>query len=98
MAWAQPLQQVFGIEVDACRRCGGRPKVMASIEEHATINRILGHPGCAPRLSIWATQAVGGQRLAPQLMPESPDLIRQLADTQRSKVLSPLYFSAKSHT
>jgi hypothetical protein len=34
------------IDVEVCRRCGGKLKVIASIEESATIERILGHLGC----------------------------------------------------
>jgi hypothetical protein len=43
MAWARRLKRVFGIEIELCARCGGRLKVIASIEEPALIERILAH-------------------------------------------------------
>jgi hypothetical protein len=36
---------VFAIDVETCRQCGGRLRVIASIEEPAVIERILGHLG-----------------------------------------------------
>jgi hypothetical protein len=41
MSWAQRLQRVFGIEIEACARCSGRLKVIASIEDPAVIAHIL---------------------------------------------------------
>jgi hypothetical protein len=43
MNWARRLQRVFGIEIEQCVRCGGRLKVIASIEEPELIERILAH-------------------------------------------------------
>jgi hypothetical protein len=43
MNWARRLQRVFGIEIEQCARCGGRLKVIASIEEPQLIERILAH-------------------------------------------------------
>jgi hypothetical protein len=43
MNWARRLQRVFGIEIEQCARCGGRIKVVASIEEPELIERILTH-------------------------------------------------------
>ena len=43
MTWARRLRRVFGIEIEQCRRCGGRLKVIASIEEPELIERILAH-------------------------------------------------------
>jgi len=43
MTWARRLKRVFGIEIEQCVRCGGRLKVIASIEEPALIERILTH-------------------------------------------------------
>jgi hypothetical protein len=34
---------VFGIEIENCARCGGRLKVVASIEEPEVIRKILAH-------------------------------------------------------
>jgi hypothetical protein len=43
MHWAPRLKRVFGIEIEQCVRCGGRLRVIASIEEREVIERILGH-------------------------------------------------------
>jgi putative transposase len=43
MNWARRLKRVFGIEIEQCVRCGGRLKVLASIEEPELIERILAH-------------------------------------------------------
>jgi hypothetical protein len=33
----------FGIEIAGCARCGGEPKIIASIEEPQVIAKILSH-------------------------------------------------------
>ena len=43
MTWAQRLKRVFGVEINTCARCGGKLKVIASIEEPEVIGRILAH-------------------------------------------------------
>ena len=43
LTWARRLQRVFGIEIERCARCGGRLKVIASIEDPEVIARILAH-------------------------------------------------------
>lgn len=43
MSWAQRLKRVFGIDIEACARCGGKLKVIASIEEPQVSARILAH-------------------------------------------------------
>jgi len=43
MTWARRLKRVFGIQIEQCVRCGGRLKVLASIEEPELIERILAH-------------------------------------------------------
>jgi hypothetical protein len=45
LTWAQRLKRVFAIDIEVCRRCGGKLKVIASIEEPAVIERILEHLG-----------------------------------------------------
>jgi hypothetical protein len=45
LTWAQRLKRVFAIEIETCRRCGGRLRVIASIEDPAVIERILKHLG-----------------------------------------------------
>src|SRR5690606_31902022 len=37
LTWAQRLKRVFAIEIETCRRCGGRLRVIASIEAPTTI-------------------------------------------------------------
>ena len=43
MTWAQRLKRVFGIEIETCEQCGGKVRVIASIEDPAVIAKILGH-------------------------------------------------------
>ena len=45
MTWAQRLKRVFAIDIETCRHCGGRLRVIASIETPAVIERILVHLG-----------------------------------------------------
>jgi len=45
LSWAQRLERVFAIDIETCRHCGGRLRVIASIEQPALIERILGHLG-----------------------------------------------------
>ena len=42
-AQRQQLLRNLGVEIEACARCGGRLKVIASIEEPAVIAKILAH-------------------------------------------------------
>ena len=43
MSWAQSLKRVFGIEIETCEVCGGKVRVIASIEDPTVIGQILGH-------------------------------------------------------
>ena len=43
MSWARRLKRVFGIEIEGCARCGGKLKIIASIEEPEVIAKILSH-------------------------------------------------------
>ena len=43
MSWARRLKRVFGIEIEACARCGGKLAIIASIEQPEVIARILAH-------------------------------------------------------
>ena len=45
LTWAQRLKRVFAIEIETCKRCGGKLRVIASIEDPEVIERILGHLG-----------------------------------------------------
>ena len=44
LTWAQRLKRVFTIDIEVCRRCGGRLRVIASIEESVD----PAHPSRAP--------------------------------------------------
>ena len=43
MTWMQRLQRLFGIDIETCERCGGKVKVIASIEDPAVIAYTLKH-------------------------------------------------------
>ena len=43
MNWARRLQRVFAIDVETCERCGGKLRIIASIEDPAVIEKILAH-------------------------------------------------------
>jgi len=62
MTWAQRLKRVFAIDIERCRRCGGRLRVIASLEEPALIARLLAHleqqaPAAQPSHSPFASRA-----------------------------------------
>ena len=42
MNWTQRLKRVFKIDLETCGHCGGQVKVIACIEDKATINTIRG--------------------------------------------------------
>jgi len=64
MNWARRLKRVFGVEIEQCVRCGGRLKVIASIEEPELIERILAHR--RERGEEAAPMAALGARAPPQ--------------------------------
>ena len=41
MTWAQRLKRVFKMDVKICETCGGKMKVIASLEDPALIKRCL---------------------------------------------------------
>ena len=43
MSWARRLKRVFGVDIEACARCGGKLAVIAGIEEPEVIQKILAH-------------------------------------------------------
>lgn len=43
MTWMQRLKRVFNIDIETCERCGGKVRVIASIEDPAVIAHILKH-------------------------------------------------------
>ncbi len=57
MNWAGRLKRVFGMDIEVCSECGGKLKVISSIEGPEVIKKILTHLGlesgipepCSPR-------------------------------------------------
>ena len=45
MTWAQRLKRVFSIEIEKCEKCGGKARIIASIEDPGVIEKILKHLG-----------------------------------------------------
>jgi hypothetical protein len=43
--WADLLQRVFAVDVLACPNCGGRMRVIATIDDPWVVRRILTHLG-----------------------------------------------------
>jgi hypothetical protein len=43
MTWAQRLKRVFRLDIEQCERCGGKVKIIASVEDAAVVGRILAH-------------------------------------------------------
>lgn len=43
MTWGQRLKRVFKIDIEVCEHCGGKVKVIASIEDPLVIGQILCH-------------------------------------------------------
>jgi hypothetical protein len=43
MSWAQRLKRVFRIDIESGERCGGKVRIIASIEDAAVIGQILAH-------------------------------------------------------
>src|ERR1043166_8876834 len=45
VAWAALLERTFAIDVLACPECGGRLRLIATINDSSVIDKILGHLG-----------------------------------------------------
>ena len=43
MSWMQRLKRVFAIDIETCPECGGKLRVIASIEDPPLIAKIMGH-------------------------------------------------------
>ncbi len=43
MTWAQRLKRVFNIDIETCRTCGARVKIIACIDDPVVIEKILTH-------------------------------------------------------
>jgi hypothetical protein len=60
MSWARRLKRVFGVEIEACARCGGKLRVRASIEDPEVIARILAHLDMGSRWSFTVAAGAAG--------------------------------------
>jgi hypothetical protein len=61
VAWADLLRRVFALDVLACPDCGGRLRLLATIEERAVVEQILTHL----RLPVDLPRRTGGAPLRP---------------------------------
>ena len=43
MSWAIKLKHVFNIDIETCANCGGRVRILSSIESPKAIQAILKH-------------------------------------------------------
>ena len=50
-SWPELMRHTFGVDVLACARCGGRMRVVATIEDPVVIRRILTHLGLSTEAS-----------------------------------------------
>jgi hypothetical protein len=50
-SWAEPLRHTFAVDVLACPRCGGRMRVISTIEDPVVIRKILTHLGLPTEVS-----------------------------------------------
>jgi hypothetical protein len=48
LTWAALMRRVFALDVLACPRCGGRLRVIATVQDPAVVRAILAHLGLAP--------------------------------------------------
>jgi len=78
MSWAQRLKRVFRIEIEQCEHCGGKVRIIASIEDPALVGRILARPGCLRprpcalrecRPQAWMSRSAIARRFAQPLLP-----------------------------
>jgi hypothetical protein len=67
MTWAQRLKRVFAIEIETCRRCDGKLRGIASIEDPAVIGRILAH--LESRFETEPSRSPFGPRAPPEQSP-----------------------------
>ena len=47
-AWARLIAKVYQVDPLRCRRCGGKLQIVAYINDHFTIKKILDHLGLSP--------------------------------------------------
>lgn len=60
-SWAELLQRVFAVDVLACPRCGGRMRMIATLDDPAVVQHILTHLGIlggpGPPPGPWSSRA-----------------------------------------
>ena len=79
MTWMQRLKRVFNIDIEVCEHCGGKVKVIASIEDPKVIEQILKH------LKQKASKADAAKQH--ELPPErAPPLTASLFDPSQSRL------------
>jgi len=47
-SWARLISKVYHVDPLTCRECGGRLQIVAYINDHFTIKKILDHLGLSP--------------------------------------------------
>ena len=73
--WADLLHRVFAVDVLACPRCGGRMRILATIDDPRVVRRILAHLGLIsdagpqPDPPTWRAARAPTPRSARSLLP-----------------------------
>ncbi len=62
MSWAKRRKRVFRIDIERCERCGGKVRIIASIEDRQVTGKILTHLGQAGQASGSAADLTAAQR------------------------------------
>ena len=79
LAWSVLLKRTFGLEVLVCPRCAGPMRLVAAIEDPATIHRILTHLGlptrAPPRGSPWRRPGAAASRARPPARSDEDDAV-----------------------
>jgi hypothetical protein len=60
LSWASLLERTFAIDILACPECGGRLRLIATINDQAVIEKILGHLGLPTEAPAPLPAKVGG--------------------------------------
>ncbi|MFT7266194.1 MAG: hypothetical protein ACI9A2_004283 [Halioglobus sp.] len=68
ITWAQRLKRVFAIEIEKYEKCGGKVKIIASIEDPGVIEKTLKHLGLDEVSQAWNRSPPAG------LLPHSTQL------------------------
>ena len=70
---AQQGKNLFAIDIETCKRCGGKLRVIASIEDPEVIERILEHLGRDGRSGDPAHPGQAQRRRRQSRAPPEPD-------------------------